>query len=385
LYKDIKYFNGLNALRFFAAFLVVLHHAEQIRLKYHLFNLKHYSLFNNGGVGVTFFFVLSGFLITYLLLKENRTYNDISIRNFYVRRILRIWPLYFMLVGIGTLALPFLITMMHINYVMPYHFTQVFGYYLFFMPFMVNVLFGHHLLEPLWSIGVEELFYLTWAPAFKLFKKYLFEIIIFIIALKIMLSAFAVFCVMGKTYNEVIAALQFEAMGIGGLGAYIVFNRKKTISDSILFSKPVQLFFYLFIFSYVLFWKELSAISAVFKILWTTPIVSSVCMMLSFCWLIVNIALNEQSIVKLRSKQLSFLGEISYGIYMYHMLVVFAVVVVGTKVLNKLNPAVSTIVFYIVITTATILVSYLSKRFFEERFLKLKAKYEKPQHRSVEL
>jgi peptidoglycan/LPS O-acetylase OafA/YrhL len=382
LYKDIKYFNGLNALRFFAAYLVVLHHAEQIRLKYHLYNLKHYSLFNNGGVGVTFFFVLSGFLITYLLLKENRTYNDISIRNFYVRRILRIWPLYFMLVGIGTLALPSLISLMHINYVMPYHFTQVFGYYLFFMPFMVNVLFGHHLLEPLWSIGVEELFYLTWAPAFKLFKKYLLEIIIFVITLKILLSSFAVFSVMGKTYNEVIAALQFEAMGIGGLGAYIVFNRKKAISDSILFSKPVQLFFYLFIFSYVLFWKELSALSDVFKILWTTPIVSSVFMMLSFCWLIVNIALNEQSVVKLRSKQLSFLGEISYGIYMYHMLVVFAIVVVGTKVLNMLNPTVSTIVFYIVVTTVTILVSYLSKRFFEEWFLKLKTKYEKPQLRS---
>jgi peptidoglycan/LPS O-acetylase OafA/YrhL len=377
LYKDIKYFNGLNALRFFAAYLVVLHHAEQIRLKYHLFSLKHFSLFNNGGVGVSFFFVLSGFLITYLLLKEQRKTNDISIRNFYVRRVLRIWPLYFMLVGIGTLALPFMIKVMHINYVMPYHFTQVFGYYLFFMPFMVNVIFGHHLLEPLWSIGVEELFYLSWAPAFKFLKNYLLEIIIFVISLKILLSVIALCCDMGRTFNEVIAALQFEAMGIGGLGAYIIYNCKKSISESLLFSKPVQIVLFVFICSYVLLWKELSAMSAIFQILWTTPILSSCFMMLTFCWLIINIALNEKSLVTLRSKYLHFLGEISYGIYMYHMLVVFGIVVVCTKLLNKLNPVVSTLVFYIAITSATILVSYLSKRFFEERFLRLKKKFEK--------
>jgi peptidoglycan/LPS O-acetylase OafA/YrhL len=80
--KQISYFNGLNALRFFAAFFVVLHHAEQIRMKYALFHLKEFSLFNNGGIAVMFFFVLSGFLITYLLLKEQSATHKISIKNF---------------------------------------------------------------------------------------------------------------------------------------------------------------------------------------------------------------------------------------------------------------------------------------------------------------
>ncbi|MDC1189104.1 acyltransferase family protein, partial [Flavobacteriales bacterium] len=75
IYQSIKYFSGLNALRFFAAFLVVLHHAEQVKLKYGVFNLKEFSLFNNGGLAVTFFFVLSGFLITFLLLKEHAKKN----------------------------------------------------------------------------------------------------------------------------------------------------------------------------------------------------------------------------------------------------------------------------------------------------------------------
>ena len=59
--KLVTYFNGLNALRFFAASLVVIHHAEQIRSKNDLFNLKSYSFFNNGGLAVTFFFHLKWF------------------------------------------------------------------------------------------------------------------------------------------------------------------------------------------------------------------------------------------------------------------------------------------------------------------------------------
>jgi len=100
-------------------------------------------------------------------------------------------------------------------------------------------------------------------------------------------------------------------------------------------------------------------------------------MMLAFCWLIINISLNENNLVNLNGKKLNFLGEISYGIYMYHMLVVFGIVVVLTKILNHLNPVISTISFYIIITLGMVLVSYLSKRFFEERFLRLKHRFEK--------
>ena len=139
--KSVVYFRGMNALRFFAASLVVFHHAEQIRIKNDLFNLKLFSFFNNGGIAVTFFFVLSGFLITYLLLKEKFFSGSISIKKFYYRRILRIWPLYFLLVFLGTLLIPFLISFFHIPYEMPYAFSDVIMYYVFFAPFMVTPLF----------------------------------------------------------------------------------------------------------------------------------------------------------------------------------------------------------------------------------------------------
>ena len=107
MYKNIKYFKGLSTLRFFAAYFVVLHHAEEIRKKYELIHLKDYSLFRNGSLAVTFFFVLSGFLITYLLLKEQKRTNTVAINKFYIRRVLRIWPLYFLLVFLGTIVIPF--------------------------------------------------------------------------------------------------------------------------------------------------------------------------------------------------------------------------------------------------------------------------------------
>ena len=108
-YKSISYFRGLNSLRFFAAFLVVLQHAESIRHDKGLPSLIHLGIFNNGAEAVSFFFVLSGFLITYLLLKERKDTNETSIKRFYIKRVFRIWPLYFLLVFIGIVFQPIFI------------------------------------------------------------------------------------------------------------------------------------------------------------------------------------------------------------------------------------------------------------------------------------
>src|SRR5688572_30760956 len=90
------FFKGLNGLRFFAALAVIITHVELMK---GVFGLPSYwqepFFFDLGGLGVYFFFVLSGFLITYLLLVERRQIGRISIKKFYVRRILRIWPLYY--------------------------------------------------------------------------------------------------------------------------------------------------------------------------------------------------------------------------------------------------------------------------------------------------
>ena len=83
-------------MRFFAALAVVITHVELLKGQYGKPNLwqSNKLIFELGALGVVFFFVLSGFLITYLLLEEKTTTNTINIKKFYLRRILRIWPLY---------------------------------------------------------------------------------------------------------------------------------------------------------------------------------------------------------------------------------------------------------------------------------------------------
>ena len=100
-------FPNLNALRFLAAAAVIVHHVELTKAFLGLPNIAGVRAIPViGPLGVVLFFVLSGFLITYLLLVEERTAGRISIRRFYTRRILRIWPLYYVVVSAGLFLLP---------------------------------------------------------------------------------------------------------------------------------------------------------------------------------------------------------------------------------------------------------------------------------------
>ncbi len=110
--KKTVYFKNLDGLRFFAFLAVFISHATLFlgysNLSPAFYSIKKYILVN-GDVGVSFFFVLSGFLITYLLLKEKDGYGKISLKNFYIRRILRIWPVYFTTILVGFFILPIVV------------------------------------------------------------------------------------------------------------------------------------------------------------------------------------------------------------------------------------------------------------------------------------
>ena len=87
--KESVHLKGLNGLRAIAALGVVIAHTAVIKLEFG--DLIPTGLTSNA---VTIFFTLSGFLITYLLFLEKEK-KEINVKKFYLRRILRIWPLYF--------------------------------------------------------------------------------------------------------------------------------------------------------------------------------------------------------------------------------------------------------------------------------------------------
>jgi len=132
--------------------------------------------------GVPIFFVLSGFLISYLMLKEYKEQGSFNLNNFYMRRVLRIWPLYFIVLIIGFVLFPMLRTyLLHIPYVEN---ANPLLYILFLsnfdqlkqgvLPFGVG-------LGPTWSVSVEEQFYLFWPLLLLLFSKKKFIIPVLIV------------------------------------------------------------------------------------------------------------------------------------------------------------------------------------------------------------
>lgn len=372
-YQKISHFKGLNTLRFFAAFLVVLHHAESLRKDHGLQNhLRDFGLFQNGANAVSFFFVLSGFLITYLLLKEREATNDISVKQFYIKRIFRIWPLYFLMVIIGAIIQPYFIEWFNIPYEMPYTIGETWYYFVFFVPGMVNYFFGSNLLEPLWSIGVEEVFYLIWAPLFKWFKKYVLALLLSVIAFKLILISINTFWSLPGVLSYVIRIHQFEAMAIGGLGAYLVYHYGKQINASWIYSIPAQIVLYSLILVFVVFGANIQ--TQIWHFFFENPIVSAIVPNALFLYLIIGVSVVDKNLFTLENRIFSYLGEISYGIYMFHLLILSQIIellkgfVAGSGILLET-------LFYYGVSFALILgVCVLSKRTLERYFERKKQK-----------
>lgn len=353
------HFNGLNELRAIAALCVVFHHLEQYNSQINVINLfgvngVSYFIINLGKNAVYLFFVLSGFLITYLLLLEKETKNKINIRNFYLRRIFRIWPLYYIILIISFLFIPFIVNVTDffntetyyiklINSVEPYSFKNIIMYFLLLSNVGVVVVGS----SQTWSISVEEQFYLIWPNIVNFIKT---EILIFILFL------FPILLTLYKAYNlpftKYLIYFPIEIMSVGGFFAYIKYYFNDRII--IIFKNNYLFLLSIFLVLLVLFIKcNLLLRAMVFSIL--------------------ILFIIEDRRVNLRSKLLSRLGLISYGIYMYHPLCMFLSSAINNHLFRS-NIVLYKIGFYILTLILTLVISYLSYNYIELKLLKIKDK-----------
>jgi peptidoglycan/LPS O-acetylase OafA/YrhL len=369
--KDKIHFPGLNSLRFFAAFLVLVGHVELIKGYMEIKNeFVFFERLNLGGIGVYFFFVLSGFLITFLLCAEKERFNTIGIKKFYIRRILRIWPLYFFIVILGFFILP----QFEFFKLLPGSFSQNFmsnlTLYLLIVP---NIAFSFFAPVPhigqLWSIGVEEQFYIFWPLVVKFSRNVLNVImilLIFYVGLKGVLVLIPQFVQTGPIFlgvKKFFAMAKFECMIIGGIGAYIFFIKKVSILNFV-YNKATQvsaLVSFPF-FSYAV------GVDNFFQDIIHIPL------SVVFLIIILNVATNPNSILKIDSKVLNYLGQISYGIYMYHMIIIFVCIKVAKQFLNT-DPVIANCLVYLLSVLLTCGVAHLSYKYFEAYFISLKAKF----------
>jgi len=109
-----------------------------------------------GAFGVSVFFVLSSYLITELLLREKDLIGALDVRSFYIRRVLRIWPLYFAFLGLAV-VLQWIVPGQQVTWRAGLWFSLLAGnWFIVFHGFPSSVIF------PLWSVSIEEQFYITW-------------------------------------------------------------------------------------------------------------------------------------------------------------------------------------------------------------------------------
>lgn len=351
----IKHLKGLDTLRALAALIVVWGHLEILKkqnISETMFDRNFYP--PNGHIAVVLFFVISGFLITYLLVKEREKSDTISFKKFYMRRILRIWPLYY-----------FIILLSYLLFQVDYS-GKTIALCLSIFPNVAHALgMGWSTSPQIWSIGVEEQFYLFWPLLFMLIPKKRLPLFLIIFFIGYSLLPHIIGFINVRTYqneevgiiiNKFFFGTKFNCMAIGALLGFLYANKSKYLDY--ISNKYIA---YSSIFLAVALWFT------GFELKYFTDEFYSILFTIALYNIVVNPKINIDNSIS------SFLGRISYGIYMYHWIIILLFFQYIPKMENVL---VYNLVLYVFVFGGTILVSWVSFSTFEKYFLNIKKKFE---------
>jgi len=314
-------------------------------------------LSNIGGFGVDLFFTLSAYLITELLMREKERFGRLDVRAFYTRRILRIWPLYF-----GYLAACFaasnLFPVLQIGW-------RFFGYFAVFLGNFALAVIGLTpglAMVPLWSVCVEEQFYITWP----LIARYLSRRGVAIAGVLIWLFSIVSRWVMIRE------GFQVHLIEIGTI------CRLDPIACGMLLSSflggSTELKLKISRRTLVIIGADLWAFAGFCLYHSNTP--APIDLMVAFPAVAIGCGTFTLATIGAGSwmynPRLIYLGRISYGLYVYH----------GAAILMTLAIFASTpgwlrlVICPPLSLGATIAISAISYRWFETPFLRLKARYQ---------
>lgn len=351
--KQLTYLPKLDALRAIAALLVLFSH--------YLVDVGGPD-FRYGGNGVQIFFVISGFLITTILLAQKNAAKYPKpklIGNFIVKRALRLFPVYYLLLTALVLLKVFAGLWLCAPGGLAYYYT-----------YTQNIFFYYHnfqspLLNHTWSLAVEEQFYIFW-PFIILFipRRGEFSLLAFVFLAGVVLKYVFINLIDVPGTVKGVTFIHFDTLGAGALLAWLYhYHRDKLMQVQRKMAFPV-------------FLLVLPASLVMTYYSFSEDLLLPFSLVLMSCALVLLCADPENTLFDfvLGRHFLQEIGKISYGVYLYHKVVPFFFNEVWKK--TGLTPITSGWLLFIIYTGIAVGVAALSWRFFESRILKLKEKFD---------
>ena len=343
---------NLTSLRFFLAIFVVLYHLPQYCENRGFPFFNKLPIFFKGDEAVFMFFSLSRFLIIRGLIIEKSKNGFIDLKKFYLRRVLRIFPLYYLILIFGFIF--YKIIAPHFGYVDTSNYNLLLGIILgssFFANILATMKPGG-ILEILWSIGIEEQFYIFIAPVLKFMKIKNFVLFLFLFTT----LYFIIFHLSEFNFLSNYS-MYFYFFSFSGVIAYL--SLQNIIITKSYICYPIYGLFLMLFFSNNI-QENLN-----------TTLYNLICM-ITFSltiWM-----LSQKSNSFLNHRILNHLGKISYGIYMYHAVVfqLIGFVFIKFKIPKLISSNNSILLFYGAVISITIIISHFSFKYFENYFIKLK-------------
>jgi peptidoglycan/LPS O-acetylase OafA/YrhL len=320
-----------------------------------------------GGLGVYVFFMLSSYLITELLLREKEKTSTIHVRAYYARRILRIWPLYFLFIGVAFVVGLLIPTYRLAGKEMAALLLLAGNWYFVQHGWSVGGFVGH-----LWSISVEEQFYLVWPLFLKLGgRRTLHAGSVALVALSFASIFFLSY--RGNLANPTIFANSFvicSFFAVGGITALWVHGRTPRLSLAV---RGLLMIFGISLFVTATAdcrIHEMAAVGAG-RLMGGYLLACLGCLSIFFGFL--------GATVPSWCRGLVYLGKISYGLYVFHVVCGVVTGWFAKDVLHQEHWPLSFPVSFLL----TVLCAALSYRFMESPFLKLKERFVFVQSRRV--
>lgn len=353
------YFPQLDSIRGLSFLAVYFFHAFHPQFGSGFLGRMLDFFYQNLVLSIDVFFILSAFLLTWLGINEYKAKGNFSFINYFIRRALRIWPLYFLLMLFAFVLMPYASAYFNVPVTLPPAY-----YYLFFISNFY--LEGHvYFLRFLWTLSVEEQFYLFWGICLLLFQKRLMACVVVLTAISLCYTVYAVFNKIHHDFNTLTYLFDFAV----GILAAILMHRENRITaffknisrrNDWIFFLSLPLFF---ILNFCFFYFSPESYAPWFDLL------GRYIFIIFTGLLIIEQMVNENSLLKLKSQRfLIYTGKISYGLYCFHGIVL----TFGLVILQKLNITIPVVVRAVLFLAINYIVSAISYRFIEKPFLKLK-------------